>query len=202
MTRAVAAAAGVLLLVATSCAIQPDSSPREVPEGDRLSLELVEPAGGEAEGSTRIFLVTGGNSERRLHSVLRKVEARPLAALAELFKGANDEEETAGLRSELPGGMELIATTLLAGTLTVDVGSEILDLPADSLRLAVAEIVFTASELDGVRAVRLTADGEQRSWPDGQGELQADALTVYDFPGLVESAQPPYPPIPSPRATP
>ena len=195
------AAAAIVLLLAAGCAIQTDTTPREIPEGDRIPLEVVEPSGGEAEGSTRIFLVEGGDGERRLRSVLRRVDGRPVAVLAELFKGPNPEEEARGLRSELPGGLRLNGARPLAGTLNVDVSSEILDLPAASLRLAVAEIVFTASELDGIRAVRVTTDGEQRSWPDGQGELQDDALTVYDYPGIVESAQPPYPPVPSPQAT-
>ena len=65
------------------------------------------------------------------------------------------------------------------------------------MRDAVAQIVFTGSELDGVRTVRIRVDGQTRDWPDGRGELQRRPLTVYDYPGLAESAQPPYPPIPS-----
>jgi hypothetical protein len=58
--------------------------------------------------------------------------------------------------------------------------------------------VFTANEIEGVRSVRLRVDGAAREWPNGRGELRTDALTVYDFPGLAESTQPPYPPIPTP----
>ena len=41
--------------------------------------------------------------------------------------------------------------------------------------------------------------GEPQAWPDGRGEQQTEALTVYDFPGLAESTQPPFPAIPEPE---
>ena len=78
--------------------------------------------------------------------------------------------------------------------------AEILDLSGDQFVLAVAQLVVTASELDGVRSVRLRVDGEAQAFPDGAGELQSEPLTVYDFPGLVESAQPSYPAVPPPDA--
>jgi spore germination protein GerM len=83
--------------------------------------------------------------------------------------------------------------------LTVDVSPEITELSGDLLALAVAQIVFTASEIEGVRAVRLRVDGQDQQWPKGDGETREGTLTVYDYPGLVESAQPPYPAVPSPR---
>ena len=78
-----------------------------------------------------------------------------------------------------------------------DMSGEILELAGSTLRDAVAQIVFTASELDGVRTVRILVDGQQHDWPDGTGRLQSRPLSVYDYPGLAESAQPPYPPVPS-----
>ena len=83
---------------------------------------------------------------------------------------------------------------------TVDVSSQLLDEPAPQLMLAIAQIVFTESELEGVREVRIRVDGTNRPWPDGQGQLRTSALTVYDYPGLAESTQPDYPPIPSPAS--
>lgn len=188
----------VALLAAAACSIQPDAAPRAIPDGDRGLLDPVTPEGGEAAGSTRVFLVaTGDDGQQQLRSVLRRVDATPTAALEELFKGANDQEDEAGLGTELPDGLTLLDAEPVAGTLQVDVSQEILDLPAPALLLAVAEIVFTASELDGVREVRLKVNGQNREWPDGSGELQSRALTVYDYPGVAESSQPAYPAIPS-----
>ena len=119
--------------------------------------------------------------------------------LEELFKGPNRPELEAGLRTELPEELTLNSPSRrIAGTLTVDLSPEILELGLSQLRLAVAQIVFTASELEGVQDVRLRVDGEIRDWPDGRGELESDPLSVYDYPGLVESTQPPFPAVPSP----
>jgi hypothetical protein len=187
----------LLLIAVSACSIQPDTAPREIPQHDRGLLDPVTPEGGEAAGSTRVYLVADRSGERRLRAVQRGVDATPSAALEELFKGANDQEDEAGLGTAIPDGLQLLSSRSVAGTLQVDVSEEILDVPGPALILAVAEIVFTASELDGVREVRLKVNGENLPWPDGQGELQSRPLTVYDFPGLAESAQPPYPPIPS-----
>jgi hypothetical protein len=196
--RAMGAAAVVLALAA--CSIQPDTAPRDIPVGDRARLDPVIPGGGESGGTTRVYLVTeGDDGQRRLRAVTRQVDATPTDALQELFKGPNDEEVDAGLRSELPTGLQLLSAQPVGSLLQVDVTEELLHLPAPALLLAVAEIVFTATELDGVRSVRLRVNGEPRGWPDGSGELTDDELTVYDFPGLAESTQPAYPPIPSER---
>jgi hypothetical protein len=79
-----------------------------------------------------------------------------------------------------------------------DGSSEITAQSGERLGLAVAQIVFTATEIDGVRAVRLRVNGQDQRWPKGDGETRDGDLSVYDFPGLVQSAQPPYPAVPSP----
>ncbi len=57
-------------------------------------------------GSSRIFLLTSDedSGERLLRSVLRDVDPTPTAVLEELFKGPNQQELEAGLRTALPDG--------------------------------------------------------------------------------------------------
>lgn len=202
MIRSTIALATLAALCAVSaCAIQPDSSPRDVPSGERANFDPVDPEGGASEGSSRIFLLTsnGDSGERLLRSKSREVvDSTRDAVLEELFKGPNKLELEAGLRTELPEELTLNSPSrVISGTLTVDLSPEILELGLPQLRLAVAQIVFTASELEGVQDVRLRVDGEIRDWPDGRGELESDPLSVYDYPGLVESTQPPFPAAPS-----
>ncbi len=191
-------AALVAAAVLAGCAIQSDTSPRDIPVADRaLSADL--PAeGGEAAGSTRVFLVREtDDGTARLKSVPRSVQPTPTAVMQELLKGPNAQEDERGITSALPRGLVLLSARAGAGVMTVDFSAQLLDEPAPRLQLAIAEIVFTASELEEVREVRIRVNGTNRPWPDGQGELQTAPLTVYDYPGLVESTQPAYPPIPS-----
>jgi spore germination protein GerM len=201
LTRfAMPAAAVVAIILGTGCAIQPDNSPRDIPAAERGQLDPA-PPGGEATGQSRIYLVTGDGSggDRELQTVLRDVDppTDPEAVLRTLIAGPNPGEADSGMTSSLPPSSTLHSARLVASTLNVDLSGEILELPGSSLRDAVAQIVFTGSLLDGVRAVRIRVDGQTRDWPDGRGELQRRPLTVYDYPGLAESAQPPYPPIPT-----
>jgi spore germination protein GerM len=197
--RTVLLAAPLALLV-VACAIQPDSRPRDVPVHQRLPLELIAPEAGATAGSSRIYLVASGeegNGERTLQPVLRNVDQNAEAVLNELFNGPNEEEFDTGVRTALPDSLTLNSAPRAGRTLIVDVSPEILELSGTALQRAVAQIVFTASELAGVEGVRLRVDAESLPWPDGRGELQTDALTVYDFPGFVPSAQPPLPAVPS-----
>jgi len=194
-------AALAVVAAAGACSIQPDASPRDIPNADRaLSDPLVPAEGGESAGSTRVYLVKeSDDGTPQLRAVLRSVEPTASGVMQELLKGPNTQEEDEGITTTMPPGLVLRSARSGAGVLTVDVSSELLDEPAPKLQLAIAQIVFTASELEGVREVRVTVLGTIRPWPDGEGELRTSALTVYDYPGLVESAQPPFPPIPSPQ---
>jgi spore germination protein GerM len=188
------------LVVMTGCAIQPDNAPRDIPTDERGQLDPAAPGDAEATGQSRIYLIAddGSGGDRELRTVLRDVEPpTPDAVLAALIDGPNEGELDAGMTSELPTESTLHSARLVAGTLNVDISGEVLEKPGSALRFAVAQIVFTGSELDGVRTVRIRVDGQIRAWPDGQGELTTAPLTVYDYPGIAESAQPAYPPVPS-----
>jgi spore germination protein GerM len=184
----------------TACSIQPDASPREIPPADRALSDPATPAeGGAASGSSRVFLVTkNDDGEPRLRSVLRSAELSVSAVISELLMGPNAQDEASGITTALPRGLVMRSARSSGGVATVDVSSQLLDEPAPQLIVAIAQIVFTASELEGVREVRILVEDKSRPWPDSEGELHTAPLTVYDFPDLVESSQPAYPPIPSP----
>ncbi|MBA3606256.1 MAG: GerMN domain-containing protein [Actinomycetota bacterium] len=193
--------AGVVVLAVTlvggGCTIQPDSRPRDIPADQRGQLDAPGAQPGQATGAGRVFLVaTADEGETVLRSVLRNAsQGEPL--IAALLDGPNDDELDDGLASALPAQLSLNSARLVAGTMIVDVSEDILELNSIELRLAIAQLVFTASEIDGVRSVRVRVDGAAQEWPDGRGELRAESLTVFDYPGIAESAQPPFPPVPS-----
>jgi spore germination protein GerM len=192
----------VAVTVGSACAIQPESAPNDVP-AERSGVFGEPSTGDEAAGTNRIFLLAPTDAEepQRLRAVLRDVPTTTAASvLSSLFAGPNAAERDEQLDTAIPTGVELRTARTVGEVLTLDLNDVFAELTPDGLRLAVAQIVTTATQIDGIRAVQLRVDGEDRVWPRGNGELTDDALTEFDFPGLVESTQPAFPGTPSPAA--
>ncbi len=195
----------VSVLVATlgsACSIQPEAAPNDLP-AERSNV-FGDPATGDvAAGTNRVYLLVPADTDQpeRLRSVLRDVPTEPAAVLESLFAGPNTEERDEGLDTAIPADVELQSTPRTIGqVLTIDVNDVFDALNTESLQIAVAQIVNTATTIEGVTSVQLRIAGEPRVWPLGSGELTDRPLTAYDYPGLVESSQPAFPGIPSPQA--
>ena len=201
--RAVLAWVAALMLV--GCGISDDDAPRMITEGNRPAL--VAPAAqpsGTTTGRDRIYLLAPEvtNETRQLRASTRDVGDSATQRLTSLFGPLTIAETSDRLRTAVPDGLRLRSAVVQAdGTVVVDVTDQLLSLPRGSLVDAVAQIVFTASEVPGVRSVELRVNGQNLQWPAGDGELQGKPLTVYDYPGFVESTQPNFPAIPSPGDT-
>lgn len=194
--------ATVSLLLA-ACGVSTDDVPRAIPADQQRQLGIdTDRNVGAATGTSRVYLLTPEIAGRAqgLVAVARDVEEAPVALLGALFEGPNGIELGRQLRTALPTGIELIDTRLQGGVLRVDVSAGMLQLSGQVLIAAVAQIVFTGSDVAGVRSVKIFVEGADQQWPAGNGDLQSSPLTVYDFPGLVQSSQPEYPAIPSPPA--
>ena len=185
-------------LCLAGCAIEVDDTARPVPENERGQLGE-QPAGDEAAGSNRVFLLApaAGDQEARLRSVRRDVPSDAESILNSLIDGPNSAERAAGLASNLPDGLELDTARLRGRSLTVSVNDVFRELTSDALRIAVAQLVATANEIDGVESLRLQIGSENQVWPLGDGQNTDRPLTIYDYPGFVESSQPAYPAIPT-----
>ena len=192
----------ITLTVIAGCSIQPEAAPSDLP-ADRADVFGDTATGEPAAGTNRIYLLapTDPEAPQRLRSVQRDVTSAPQAVLESLFAGPNTAERDEQLDTAIPTDVELLTVPRQIGQLlTVDLSDAFDELTPDGLRLAAAQIVFTATEIEGVDRVQLRIDGEPRVWPVGSGELVERALTQYDYPGLVESTQPAFPAIPSPIA--
>ena len=199
MRRVLAMLLGTVLVV-SGCSIQPDASANDLP-ADRAEVFGDVATGDVAAGTNRIYLLapTDPEAPQRLRAVQRDVPTAPASVLASLFAGPNaTERREAQLDTAIPTDVELLAARPVGQVLTIDLSDAFDELTPDGLRLAVAQIVSTATDIEGVESVQLRIDGEPRVWPLGNGELTARPLTKFDYPGLVESSQPAFPAIPSP----
>jgi spore germination protein GerM len=185
-------------LAVAGCSIQPEAAPNDLPD-ERADVFGEPDTGDEAAGTNRIYLLapTDADSPVRLRSVQRDVPTAAASVLASLFSGPNSQERQSQLDTAIPTDAELLGVRQTGSLLTVDVNDVFDELTPDGLRLAVAQIVATATDIDGVTEVQMRVDGQPQVWPLGSGELTDRPLTVFDYPGIVESTQPPFPAIPA-----
>ena len=185
----------VAMALVTGCGIRPDAAPRDIPIEDRSLPASPISAAGASGGDARIYLLTP-TEPRQVRSVTRSTGTRD-DLLATLVAGPTESELSLPLSSALPAELEVLSTRSVGSVLYVDLSSAIAELSGSGLTLAVAQIVFTATDIAGVDAVQLTVDGQRFPWPRPDGATTTGLLRPYDFPGYAVSAQPDYPVLPA-----
>ncbi len=184
-------------LFAASCGIPTDSHPRDITTEDGAPEPTAAPDGVPQAGTTRkIYLLASpsAGAVSRLHVVRRDVPANPRALFEALVDGLTLADQAARLRSAVPAATRLVSEpAVYDGIITVDLDRQIFEATGTTLVDAVAQIVFTLSELPYVRGVRLLVDGAPQEWATGDGSLTDRPLTVFDFPERNPTSQPDYP---------
>lgn len=195
-------AAFAALTVTGACGINTDTTPVDLEQPDAVVTTIGQGANAvEAIGSGRIYLIAPALPGRadRLEAVPRETGDAPSAIVEALLAGPSEEEFGNGFRSLLPPALRANDVALRAGgLLAIDLSAQMLDVEGDDLPLALAQIVHSLTAVRGISGVLVTVDGRATPWPVPSGELVDGALTAYDFPGLIDSAQPAYPSTPSP----
>lgn len=199
MNRRACLAALAAAVLVSACGIGADDAPRDIPAPAQLPLGGADSQAGATAGAARVYLLAPAVAAQStlLQAVARDVEDTALEVLQALFAGPNAGESAQQFSTALPDGLALLSADRRGTRLVVDLSEDIQQLSGQALVLAVAQIVLTAAELPGIRSVEILVEGDAQQWPAGNGEAQSDPLTVYDYPGLVRSAQPAYPAIPT-----
>jgi hypothetical protein len=178
-------------LLVSACGVQPDGAPRDLPDAEQALAPSAGSSGDTAQGADRIYLLAPAD-ERLLRSVQR--EARdPTELISTLLRGPNDAEIEAQFNTAIPSTTTLNEARRQGQTLVVDLSPDIIELDTQSLSRAVAQIVYTATELDEIENVQIEIDGERLSAPTPDGDTTSEPVSVFDFPSAVLTSQPAYP---------
>lgn len=194
-----------------------DESPQIIPF-DQLGSELSELgvsalATPTPEPTTELLLGTAVmyfvNQENLLQPeqrdvVLLPVEERAKPILEALIEGPDEEERSLlGLSTGLRNDITINSVEItVAGLAIVDIqAGTIEELRGDNLRIALAQIVFTLTDLQGIESVRLRIDGEDRPLATGDGGVtdplapvtRTDYAIYQPGPGLSEPTPTPDP---------
>ncbi|MCY3888666.1 MAG: GerMN domain-containing protein [bacterium] len=194
----------IALLVATACSVPEDSRPRTV-DYSRLPDVLAAPT--ESPEPTPlitqevlIYLIDENNL---LSPVVRNVAspARPIAVLDALFSAPNEAESEQALSTALPADVEVAAVNVdqSSDLVTVALESEVFEerLEGENRQLAVAQLVFTATENTSSTRFSLLLNDNPVPLPTDSGESDLP-VTRDDF----YSLDPEYQPEPTPEPTP
>ena len=191
---------GALALFMVSCGISTDDEPRDIADRGQAAIDTSSAtAAGATTGSARIYLLSSqvAGQSRTIEAVARNVRNAAPAVFEALLSGPNATELDQQLRTAIPAGTRLLGTRSADGVLAIDLSDEIEQVTGDELKQAIGQIVFTALELPGITAVRITVEGRGKQWPGANGVLQNLALTGFEYPGLERTSQPAFPPAPA-----
>lgn len=184
----------------TACGVPSDEAPRKLALDD-VPAELLAPAPTALATTTTvpgtvpaaIFLLR----DDRLVPVERKVDSPPALrrVLGALLGGPTDEEAGGGLRSAISAQTALISVLVDGGVARVDLTGSFADIGGQEQILAVAQLVFTATTVEGVSGVQFALDGQPVEVPRADGTLTPGPLGQVHFASLA-SGRPPVNSIP------
>jgi spore germination protein GerM len=135
--------------------------------------------------SATVYFLRVTDGVTHLVAVQREVAdaTRPGDRIIALLGAPTAEEGAAGVISSIPSDTVLLDTDLDETTqeLTIELSRSLFDVQGEELRNAFAQLVWTATELTGIRRVRFVVDGEEYRAPDEAGIEQPGAVTRSDY---------------------
>jgi spore germination protein GerM len=186
-------AALALVVGVGGCGLTPNDKPHAIAPGD-LPADLLDPnppTSTTIPGSTAtitVYLVVREGDTTRLAPVAREAaDASDAGALvAALLAPSSPEELQDGLTSSIPTGTTLIGTSRgdSDDELVVNLSGSLVDVQGPELANAFAQIVWTVTELDGVRKVRFQIDGAPQLATNDEGIEQPGAVMRSDYDAL------------------
>lgn len=161
----------VALSLVASCSYGAESTPQTIPERERGAPTgtLRSPLG--RDGEARIYLPRRDiNSGPFLDSVARvidetEIEAILLTLINDLISGPSAEERASGFDTALPTGTQVLSVARGVRRVTLDLAGPLTFLDEAELVVALAQIVYTVSEITFIRKVIIKVDGEIVEWP-------------------------------------
>ncbi len=144
----------------------------------------------ESPGTTSVAVYFLTSDGERLVATEREVPDAnsPGARIAALFLGPPTEEESPDdLDTSIPQGTVLASPPVLdvdQQLLTIDLSQEIFDIQGPASARAFAQIVWTVTELDGVRQVRFLVGGLASPAPDAEGVEKEGPVSRTDYSSL------------------
>ena len=188
---ALAIALVTLVALGTGCGIQPDTRPRSL-AADEVPYGLLDEGPPLPSPSTSVPPVDQVNVAvyfllgERLQPAPRALPDPPTPGrvVNTLLEGPTDEEAVSGLRTAINPTTQASVTRPTPEIVAVDLTPDFAAVPGLEQRLAIAQIVFTATGIKGVVGVRFSVGGAPIGVPLPDGTVTAEPVDRSAFPVL------------------
>lgn len=172
------------------CGVQTQDSP-QILDPEQLPERLTEAEIAVGSSTTTVvptpetiilYFVSGGRLARA--SRITTEEVTPTSVVDQLVRGTTPTEAALGLRTAIPSGVEVTEVEVNNGLATVNITGPFAEAPANEQVLAVAQLVYTLTELPGISGVLITLGGFPVAVPRADGTLTTSPLTRADYVSL------------------
>ena len=177
-----------LALVLTACAVPSDRKPRALsPNG--VPFELLAPSDSAPSTTVPVESVPATVyfvGPQHLVAVTRSVPA-PLSlgsVLATMVQGPTDTEVAQGLHSAIDAQTGVLSTLSNGSVASVNLSNSFSTIDLPSQIDALAQVVYTATELPGITSVQIMLDSQVVSVPRGNGSSTRAPLQRTDYPSF------------------
>ena len=176
---AAAALAGTLLTLVAGCGFPTEDSPSPVAVDEPASFISTPEGAVPRDEQITVWFVRDDALVPASRTVPAPVDAA--AAMSGLLSGVSKSETDEGIRSALPDASMVVGADISRGTAIVELAPEFLDIPVGDQVLALAQIVYTLTDLRGVGRVRFTIDETPVVVPLPEGDSTEDSVSRDDF---------------------
>lgn len=185
LTRVAAALATVAL---TGCGIPAEDGPVALDSAklppEPVPAEAQDDAADPEADAAVVYLVAGG----ALQPVSRPTSPTVTAAVRALLEGPRDTETTLGLRTAIPAGTRLLGTSVVGDTIRLDLSDEFTGVEGAEHLLALAQLVYTATEPTPLAGVAISIEGDPVAVAAPDGHLITRPVVRDDYRTIAEPA--------------
>ncbi len=165
-----------------ACGIPVDAQPEAVSVEVAPSPTAESPTPGDL-AAVSMYLV----QDDSLVPVTRELPSPPslTSIFDSLLDGVTEPERRANLRTAIPPDTRTIAVTEDGSVMLIDLSNEFASVGGEEEVLAVAQIVLTATSIEGVDLVAFHLEGVPTDVPVASGALSVDPVSAGDYSSLV-----------------
>lgn len=93
---------------------------------------------------------------------LPTIENPVLVAMYQLMQGPNDQETASGIMTEIPNGTMAVKVEVMGDTAIINLNSKLTEYQGTGAKALVAQIVYTATSVKGIKRVLLKLEGSDQ----------------------------------------